>query len=264
MLAYNIEEKKVQIETFDGPLELLLYLINKEGVSILEVPIAKITDAYLAHIKTMDLLNLNTAGDFLFMASTLCFLKCKELLKLPDEEEPTLIDEDDPVAIKNALHLQLINYVRCKEASIELGKRHMLGREIFARPVHKASSLTLCPKTSTDAMGLLKIFQTLLYKTHQATTGQHIEKAKYSLKEMSIWVLEALLEGTSTLYSLLEQQSSLPDRIVCFLSVLELARLNHVDFTQDHHLASIHLIPNYTSDIPEVAIYELESSEESA
>ena len=77
-------------------------------------------------------------------------------------------------------------------------------------------------------------------------------------------LVEALLDGTETLKTLLEQQDSLPDRIVCFLSILELARLNHVDFTQRSHLSSITLIPNYTTTIPDVAIYELESSEESA
>ena len=155
MLAYNIEEQKVQFETFDGPLELLLYLIRREGVDILEVPIARITDAYLMHLKTIDLLNLNTAGDFLLMASTLCYLKCRELLRVPDSTSSEEDLEDDPIAIKKALQLQLINYVRCKEASIKLAKRHILGREIFTRPPHPKRSLHLYPQNLYRCNGTL-------------------------------------------------------------------------------------------------------------
>ena len=81
---------------------------------------------------------------------------------------------------------------------------------------------------------------------------------------MSIWILETLLGGKSQLNHTFQIQTSLSDRIVCFLSVLELARLNHIDFTQKNHLSPIVLDPRYSQHIPKIALYELENIEDSA
>ena len=258
MLAYNIEEQKVQIATFDGPLELLLYLVKKEGLGILEVPIARITDAYMEHMLTLNLLNLNTAGDFLLMASTLCYLKCQELLRTPEEEEEKSYEdeEEDPVAIKERLHMQLINYQRCKEASIALGKRNMLKRDIFTRPKVDLDLPLLPPKPQTDAFGLLKIFQRLLHNNQQQNKETELVRARYSIREMSMWILHHLLDGASTLNELLLHQDTLPDRVVCFLSVLELARHNFLNFSQKEHLSPIHITPSFSGEIPELPLYE--------
>jgi segregation and condensation protein A len=258
MLAYNIEEQKVQIATFDGPLELLLYLVKKEGLGILEVPIARITNAYMAHIRTIDLLNLNTAGDFLLMASTLCYLKCQELLRNPDEEAIVYEEEDDPIAIKERLRLQLINYQRCKEASITLGKRNLLGRDIFTRPKTEQNQHLTTPKITTDALGLLKIFQRLLHNNRQQKQEIELIRARYSIREMSLWILNHLLSGSTTLNALLLNQDTLPDRIVCFLSVLELARHNYINFEQKEHLSPIHISPLFSGEIPKLPLYDEE------
>ena len=81
---------------------------------------------------------------------------------------------------------------------------------------------------------------------------------------MSLWILESLLQGTKSLQNLLRSQEGLPDRIVCFLSVLELARLNHIDFEQEAHLTEISIQPKYSHTIPEIEIYELNHQEDSA
>ena len=256
MFAYNIEEQKVQLEIFDGPLELLLYVVQKEGLGILEVPIARITDSYLQHMRTLDLLNLNTAGDFLVMASTLCYLKCQEILRNPDDEPIEYTEDEDPVAIKERLRIQLINYQRCKEASVKLGKRNLLYKDVFTRPTQEQDSVVLVPKISTDALGLLKIFQTLLQKNIQKKQEIELARARYSIREMSLWILDHLLQGPSTLNELLLHQDLLPDRVVCFLSVLELARHNHLDFHQKSHLAPIHIQPSFTDTIPELPLYD--------
>ena len=261
MLAYNIEEQKVQLDIFDGPLELLLYVVKKEGLGILEVPISRITDSYLLHMRTLDLLNLNTAGDFLVMASTLCYLKCQEILRSPEDEPIDYIEEEDPVAIKERLRRQLINYQRCKEASVTLGKRNLLYRDIFTRPETKQEVLTPIPTVSTDALGLLKIFQTLLRHNIQEKQETELAKARYSIREMSLWILNHLLHGPSTLNELLLNQDHLPDRIVCFLSVLELARHNHIDFEQQAHLAPIHITPSFSEVIPDLPVYDEQQQE---
>ena len=263
MLAYNIESQKVQIETFDGPLELLLYLVRKEGIDILEVPISNITDAYLLHIRTLDLLNINSAGDFLLMAATLCYLKCQEILNINDDTPKEYTEEDDPLVIKSRLRAQLINYQRCKEASIQLGQQNRLGRDIFTRPKTEQKEHISSPHISTDAMGLLKIFYTLLNTNAAQKKEQELIRSRYSIREMSLWILNRLHTGSCTLNDLLLKQDTLPDRIVCFLSVLELAKLNHLDFEQRAHLKPLHLSPCFSEVIPELPIYDQEEQYES-
>jgi|GEM_PF-1397816 len=261
MLAYNIEAQKVQIETFDGPLELLLYLVRKEGIDILEVPIARITDAYLLHMHTLDLLNINSAGDFLLMASTLCYLKCQELLSSPEDAPIEYTEEDDPLAIRARLRYQLINYQRCKEASVKLGEQNRLGRDIFTRPQAEQSVAIAPPAINIDAFGLLKIFHALLNKNTEKNPAHEVLRARYSIRDMSLWILNYLKEGTCTLNDLLLKQDSLPDRIVCFLSVLDLAKLNHLTFDQQEHLKSFYLTPCFSDRTPELPLYDSETEQ---
>ena len=178
MLAYDFQTKQIQTEAFDGPLELLLYLIRREGVDIREVKIAPITDAFLSHLDQIDILGLNTAGDFLVMATTLCYLKSQDLL-------PTAVfsgdeDELDPTYIREQLAQRLIAYKRYKDASTRLANRPWLGRDNFV-PKFEASVI---PKsqvtTETDAFGLLNIFRTLIEKQQAEPPLLHIEKANYS------------------------------------------------------------------------------------
>ena len=122
MLVLEPHSNQVHIPAFDGPLELLLFLIRRKGVDIRFVEIAPITDAYLQHIKTLQELQLDLAGDFLVMAATLCYLKSCELLPNPEIEhiDP---EEEDPVKIRERLARQLIEYERYREVSALLADR---------------------------------------------------------------------------------------------------------------------------------------------
>ena len=109
---------KVKLDVFEGPLDLLLYLIQKEEVDIYDIPIAKITDQYLEYLELMKLLDLNIAGEFIVMAATLMHIKSKMLLPpdQADEEKP----EEDPRA---ELVRRLIEYKKFKEAASQLSHR---------------------------------------------------------------------------------------------------------------------------------------------
>ena len=154
------------------------------------------------------------------------------------------------------MRAQLINYQRCKEASIQLGQQNRLGRDIFTRPKAEQKEHISAPYISTDAMGLLKIFYTLLNSNAAQKKEQELIRSRYSIREMSLWILNRLHKGSCTLNDLLLKQDTLPDRIVCFLSVLELAKLNHLGFEQRAHLKPLHLSPCFSEVIPELPIYD--------
>ena len=119
----------VRTESFEGPLDLLLYLIRKNEVDICNIPIAAITRQYLEYIELLKELNLDIAGEFLVMASTLVQIKSRMLLPAPGEDEDEQ-EEEDPRA---ELVRRLLEYQRYHEAADRLAESDMLGRELFAR-----------------------------------------------------------------------------------------------------------------------------------
>jgi segregation and condensation protein A len=119
-----------RLEGFEGPLDLLLHLIQKNELDIFNIPIALITEQYLEYLQLMKVLNLDIAGEYLLMASTLLHIKSKLLLpkSLEGEEE----EEEDPRA---ELLRRLLEYQKYKQAAVELEKRPLLDRDVFIRLV---------------------------------------------------------------------------------------------------------------------------------
>src|SRR5208283_3191780 len=117
----------IKLDIFEGPLDLLLYLIKKNEIDIYNIPVALITEQYLQYLKMIKALNLDLAGEYLVMASTLIHIKSKMLLPEPEEPEE---EEEDPRA---ELVRQLLEYQAFKEAAINLGERPLLERDVFTR-----------------------------------------------------------------------------------------------------------------------------------
>jgi len=118
----------VNLPIFEGPLDLLLHLIKRNEVEITDIPIATITDQYLALLEDLPELNLDGAGEYLVMAATLIYIKSRTLLPTPDDEEA---EEEDP---RTELVQQLLEYQRYREVAVALGDRPLLRREVFAPP----------------------------------------------------------------------------------------------------------------------------------
>ena len=250
MLAYDAPSNSIRTETFDGPLELLLYLVRREGVDIREVRIAPITDAYLAHLQVLEILDLDIAGDFLLLAATLCFLKSRELLPRAREEDE-VPDEEDPEAIREALARRLIEYQRYQEASINLGGRAWLGRDVFAPPHRPIAPEERPIDPRVGPLGLLEIFQGVLVR-HAAPEPVHeVHRERYSLKEMAGWVLDQIRPGPRELTELLMALDYRMDRVVAFLATLELARLQYLELEQRYHLGPVTL-RSLTDDTPDL------------
>jgi len=116
----------VKLAIFEGPLDLLLHLIKRNEVEIADIPIATITDQYLAMLEELPELNLDGAGEYLVMAATLMFIKSRLLLPASAEDEE---DEEDPRA---ELVQQLLEYQRYREVAVALAERNLLARDVFA------------------------------------------------------------------------------------------------------------------------------------
>lgn len=118
----------IRLSVFEGPLDLLLHLIKRNEVEITDIPIATITDQYLAMLSELPELNLDGAGEYLVMAATLMYIKSRMLLPTPDGEDE---GEEDPRA---ELVQQLVEYQRYREVAVGLGERQVLGRDVFVTP----------------------------------------------------------------------------------------------------------------------------------
>ncbi|MCM8782317.1 MAG: segregation/condensation protein A, partial [Candidatus Omnitrophica bacterium] len=122
---------KIKLEVFEGPLDLLLYLIKKEEINIYDIPIAKITEQYLEYLEFMKMLDLNIAGEFIVMAATLMHIKSKMLLP-PDPNEVKEDVEPDP---RLELVQKLLEYKKFKEAANQLFQMGLKQKDVFARSV---------------------------------------------------------------------------------------------------------------------------------
>lgn len=241
MLACDARSCAVRTEEFDGPLELLLFLVRRQGVDVCELRVAPITDAYLAQLDLLESLDLDVAGDFLVMAATLCLLKSRELLPRRLEDSPA--GEEDEEDLREALIRRLVEYERYREASEGLAQRSWLGRDEFARPVVPLDDAERPVEPGVDALGLLEVLYDVLGR-HAAPEPVHeVALEVYSLREMASWVLQRLAHGPRALSDLLSELDQRLDRVVCFLAALEMARLQLLDVQQSHHLAPVVLHP---------------------
>lgn len=231
-------EPPVHIGVYDGPLDLLLFLVRKEGVDLRAIPCARICDAYLRHLDDLDEIDVDLAGEYLVMAATLCQLKARELLPRAPEAA-TEAEEDDP---REALARRLLEYERYRAAADALGQRERLDRDVFARPATPPAPDEQPVDPTTDAWGLARIFYGLIDRRAAPEPVHRVERETMTLSERVRWVLGALDdEQEHSLSELFVETVSRPARVFTFLAVLEMARLRMVDVWQRIHLGAVYL-----------------------
>src|SRR5580658_7824178 len=125
---------KVKLEVFEGPLDLLLYLIKKEEVDIYDIPIERITNQYMQYLSIMKLLNLEVAGEFLVMAATLMYIKSRMLL--PVDQQVADSEEEEGEDPRWELIRQLVEYKKFKDAALQLGHREEEQSNLYTRHAH--------------------------------------------------------------------------------------------------------------------------------
>lgn len=227
----------VSLDVFEGPLDLLLHLIKRSEVEITDIPIALITDRYLAAIENIDSLSLDGAGEYLVMAATLMLIKSRMLLPL--EEDPDAEADEDPRA---ELVQQLLEYQRYREVAVGLGDRPVLGRDVFrgAGEVLPAAAIDDDPPVRDASLGdLLAALRDVLARTHTPSPHE-IFRPGVSVAECVRRILARFaLDREVEFAGLFADDVTRTEIVVTFLAVLELMRLRVVRAVQQEHYGPI-------------------------
>jgi segregation and condensation protein A len=218
----------VKLEMFEGPLDLLLYLIKKNEVSIEEIPIALITAQYLETLELIQELNLDVAGEFLVMAATLIHIKSKMLLPRPETAAAVEGDEDDP---RDALVRRLLEHEKFKAAAGLLHEREQLRAAQWQRPDERVAEMTgdeYEPELEVDLFSLLTAFQAVVQRAKlRPRVLLPAEQIPIELRidQLLTRLSETVACGFDELFADVNDRTGL---IVTFLALLEMIRLKLV------------------------------------
>ena len=236
----DMRDYKVALDIFEGPLDLLLYLIRREEVDICDIPILKITDQYLQYLDLMRMLDLDIASEFLVMAATLLHIKSRMLLP-PDERpvEEQVDEEEDP---RMTLVKQLLEYKKFKETAGYLSEREIEQQAVFARYVDKTflPEPTDSPLTEVSIFDLISAFSDVLKRV----TGEPREIAEevYTVTDKIASIMELLTMRSALRFSELFKDVLVRAEVVAtFLALLELIRLKKIQAHQPQPFAEIEI-----------------------
>lgn len=241
----------VKLDKFEGPLDLLLYLIRKNELDIYDISISIITGQYLEYLKLMKELNLEVAGEFLVMASTLIQIKSSMLLPAREEDHSGEEEEEDPRA---ELVRRLLEYSRYKEAALLLSERKLLGRELFARSF-PAPELQTVEKSDepleVELFELIEAFRAILAKAPRESFHE-VSAESISIAERINEILSLLQEKELILFDELFENSLDRDYIVAtFLAVLELCKLKMIRVRQQTQYGVLRIMPAVVEPVEE-------------
>jgi segregation and condensation protein A len=232
----------VKLDIFEGPLDLLLYLIRKNEVDIYDIPIALITEQYLEYLDLMTVLNLDIAGEFLVMAATLAKIKSKMLLP-PSVDSEDGEEEGDPRA---ELMEHLLEYQQYKEVADQLKNRELLEKDIFTR-IQVEEDIPELDKNSTvieaslfDLVDALKKVierkdlpgNLMEVAVEKISVRDKIDEILSTVKDKQQIIFQSLFDGLSTKYEI----------VVAFLALLELIRIRAIKVFQVHPHGEIRII----------------------
>src|ERR1700747_1040502 len=217
---------KVKIEVFEGPLDLLLYLIKKEEVDIYAVSIERITGQYLEYLDTFRMLDLEIAGEFVVMAATLIYIKSRSLLPVHQQPPEADAEEEDP---RWDLIRQLIEYKKFKDAAFQLHQRELLQEGLIARMPEKPefTDAGALLKSEVSIFDLINAFQKVLKKIELKREDlREIFEENFTVSDKIEYIIRALTSRESVaFFDLFEEAASRTEIAVTFLALLELIRM---------------------------------------
>jgi len=230
----------LRLDVFEGPLDILLHLVRDQKLDINDIPIAKITEQYLSYLDLMQTMNLEVAGEFLVMASTLVHIKSKSLLPRHGDEE----EEEDPEVMRQELSRRLIEYERFKEAAARLGDRPVLGRDVFVRDFLgeeiPGEELVITELSMAD---LITAFKDALARM-PADAAQEFSIERLTIADAIAYLLDRLKEeGSIRFEDIVAHCQSRNEIVSFFLGILELVRLKTIRVYQANPLGLISIVP---------------------
>lgn len=239
---------KVKLEIFEGPLDLLLYLVKKDHLNIYDIPIAQVTEQYLQYLELMRLLDLNIAGEFLVIAATLMQIKSKMLL--PAEEGQDGSPQEDP---REELIRRLLEYEKFKEIAQKLREKEANQKELFKRP-KAVEKEQLTPETEVyfeaSVFDLLNAFSKALENVPKELFYQ-VVKDEFTVQDKIHEILHLLLIRNSVQISeLFAKAGHKIEIIVIFLAILELIRVKEILACQKEYFGEIEVSRNKNNILP--------------
>jgi segregation and condensation protein A len=233
-------EYKVKFEVFEGPLDLLLYLIKKQEVDIYDVNLTQLATQFIEYVDVMRMMDLEIAGEFLVMASTLMLIKSKELL--PKDQQVTPEGEDEGEDPRWELIRQLVEYKKFKDAAAHLQELEIQQESVYPRlPVKPEFDAAPAPLRSTvSVFDLINAVNAVLKRLSKQEEPGEIFEDKWTVSEKIEQLLQLVHEkGTVAFSNLFADAASRMEVVVTFLALLELIRLRQLVASQDEHFGEI-------------------------
>ncbi len=256
-----MSDYKVQLEVFEGPLDLLLYLIKKEEVDIYNIPIARITQQYMEYLDLMQLIVPDVAGEFVVMGATLMYIKSRMLLPQDQQvsDPEAAADELDP---RWDLIRQLVEYKKFKDAA-----EYLQERETFQESVYHRQQSSLGFETPTEdrptlgdmsIFDLLNAFNKVLKRAEDNDELREIFEDRFTVSDKIDFILKLTrIEEKTSFSRLFEGSASRTEIIVTFLALLELIRLKQIRIQQADSFGEIDITraqPEAAAPLPEETI----------
>ena len=237
----QLDAIKIKLQSFEGPLDLLVHLIKKNKVDVYDIPIALITRQYLDYLGLMQELNLDVASEFLVIAATLIHIKSRMLLPRPETAAGDVLDEEDP---RDALVRRLLEHERFKAAAELLHERETLRGAQWTRPDARIEAIAgedYEPELEVDLFSLLSAFKLVLERARERPPVP-LPPEQISIEARIEQMLERLSETDACGFEeLFEDVAVRADMIVTFLALLEMIRLKLVRVFQSSQLGAIRM-----------------------
>ena len=250
---------EVFLEAFEGPLDLLLYLIRKENIEILDIPVADITRQYVEYIELMQVIKLELAAEYLVMSAMLAEIKSRMLLPRPAGDAE---DEHDPRA---ELVRRLQEYERYKQAAEDLDSLPQLGRDVFQAVAEAPEQKIIRLPPEVDLQDLIAAFQEVMQRASMYA-HHHVQLESLSVRERMSSVLSRVNSSEFTRFTdLFTVEEGRMGVVVTFLAILELVKESLLDLTQTEAFAPIHVkAASRTVEAAAADIDMLENQQETA
>ena len=239
----------IRLPTFEGPMDLLLYLIRRSEVDIYDIPIERVTEQYIESLGSMETLDLEVAGEFFVMASTLMYIKSRMLLPKKDQGSNEDVEEDD-IDPRWELVQQLLEYRKFKEAAEDIRKLILSSNDLISRigPTDALEAIE-SPLKPVDRVDLWNTFNSVIRRLAERIDEGQINAEQITVADRMELILLRIKQKDNFLFSeLFESSTTITTIVATFLAVLELTRLDKITLKQDQAFADIRCMRVETHD----------------